>query len=180
MKKLRIKNVYTVFAILLLCAIYVGIFLLSSEVGEDSTIKSSAVTRFLLKIYDLFQTDGSMVTDGVIYIDTFPVDLEKLVRKAAHFSEYCCVGFLSYSLVLLWFGKAWKGRLVVFLQLVLSAALDEFHQYFVPGRYAAVKDVVIDTVGGSFGMLLIFLGYVLWRKHKKRQCVNVKEWMLQE
>ncbi len=86
----------------------------------------------------------------------FPLELEKIVRKLAHFSEYFCVGLLSYSLVLLWWkGKVWTGRILIGMQLLLSASLDEIHQYFVPGRYAAVKDVLIDCVGGITGMALL-------------------------
>jgi VanZ family protein len=35
---------------------------------------------------------------------------------------------------------------------VLCAMLDEFHQLFVPGRGAQVKDVIIDTVGAIVGI----------------------------
>mgnify|MGYP002569465952 CR=1 FL=1 len=85
----------------------------------------------------------------------------------AHFSEYLCVGLLSYSLVLMWWkGKVWSGRLLIGVQLLLSASLDEIHQYFVPGRYAAVKDVFIDCAGGITGMVIIGMAFTL-RRHKK-------------
>lgn len=32
------------------------------------------------------------------------------------------------------------------------AATDEYHQLFVPGRSGQVRDVVIDTVGGTLGL----------------------------
>ncbi len=149
------KRIYTVAAVCLLVFLYVMIFLLSSDVAEDSSVKSSTVTEFLLKIWSLWQKDdGIPVTEAVT--DLFPLELEKIVRKLAHFSEYFCVGLLSYSLVLLWWkGKTQTGRILIGMQLLLSASLDEIHQYFVPGRHAAVKDVLIDCAGGITGMAII-------------------------
>ena len=155
---MRKKRIYTVAAVCLLVFLYMMIFLLSSDVAEDSSMKSSAVTELLLKIWSFFQkSDGTPTTE--IVVDLFPLALEKIVRKLAHFFEYLCVGLLSYSLVLMWWkGKVWSGR--------LSASLDEIHQYFVPGRYAAVKDVFIDCAGGITGMVIIGMAFTL-RRHKK-------------
>lgn len=168
MKRFDLKKCYTIFAVIALVLLYAGIFLLSSEVAETSSDKSSAVTRFLLKLYYAL-TSGNGVADGTVYVDTFPFELEKLVRKAAHFSEYFSVGFLSYSLVLLWHGRIRSGRVLVLCQLVLSAAADELHQYFVPGRYASVKDVLLDSVGGVFGMLAVTGIVILLQKRRVRK-----------
>lgn len=168
MKRFDLKKCYTIVAVIALVLLYVGIFLLSSEVAETSSDKSSAVTRFLLKLYYAV-TSGNGVADGTVYVDAFPLELEKLVRKAAHFSEYFSVGFLSYSLVLLWYGRVKRGRVFVICQLVFSAAADELHQYFVPGRYASVKDVLLDSVGGIFGMLVVTGIVILWQKRRLRK-----------
>ena len=107
---MRKKRIYTVAAVCLLVFLYMMIFLLSSDVAEDSSMKSSAVTELLLKIWSFFQnSDGTPTTE--IVVDLFPLALEKIVRKLAHFFEYLCVGLLSYSLVLMWWkGKVWSGR----------------------------------------------------------------------
>ena len=39
----------------------------------------------------------------------------------------------------------------------LYAASDEFHQIFVALRTALVSDVIIDTTGGTIGLLLLWL-----------------------
>lgn len=172
---MRKKRSYTVAAVCLLVFLYIMIFLLSSDVAEDSSMKSSAVTELLLKIWSFFRnSDGTPTTE--IVVDLFPLALEKIVRKLAHFFEYLCVGLLSYSLVLMWWkGKVWNGRIVIGMQLLLSASLDEIHQYFVPGRYAAVKDVVIDCAGGITGMVIIGMVFAM-RKYKrnKRSPVSLK------
>jgi len=39
-----------------------------------------------------------------------------------------------------------------FLFCILYAALDEVHQYFVPGRQASLRDLACDAVGIAIGM----------------------------
>ena len=40
---------------------------------------------------------------------------------------------------------------------VLYAALDEWHQSFVPGRGPGIKDVMIDSSGVVFGIFFVIL-----------------------
>ncbi len=39
----------------------------------------------------------------------------------------------------------------------LYALSDEIHQFFVPGRACRILDVLIDTLGSSFFILIYFL-----------------------
>ena len=39
--------------------------------------------------------------------------------------------------------------------MILYAISDEIHQYFVPGRSAEIRDVLIDVLGANIGILLI-------------------------
>ncbi len=81
---------------------------------------------------------------------------EHPLRKLAHFSEYACMGILIFSIVYQWvMGK--KKYLIATLWVFLSAAVDEWHQSFVPGRYASIKDVLLDTCGGICGIVLLTL-----------------------
>lgn len=148
---MKIKKIYTVTAVILLTALYIIIFCFSAEDGDSSSAASTAVTQALLKGYYGI-TGGSARA-----LAEMAAQMEGFVRKLAHFTEYLCVGFLSYSIVVLWRGLAWKGRAAVTGQVFLSAALDEFHQYFIPGRNAALKDVLIDTAGGITGIFFLLL-----------------------
>ena len=49
------------------------------------------------------------------------------------------------------------------------AALDEFHQSFVPGRTAAVSDVLIDTAGAVAAQVVVALGMLFGDIRKKRR-----------
>ena len=47
---------------------------------------------------------------------------------------------------------------------LLYAAFDEFHQYFVPGRYASISDFGLDAIG-CFAALCIFIVINLRNTH---------------
>ncbi len=90
--------------------------------------------------------------------------IEHPIRKLAHFSEYACMGILVHTLLSQWMRRG-RGRcLLTAIWVFLSAACDEIHQYFVPGRWASFADVLLDTCGGAFGMLLCICASALWRR----------------
>ena len=54
-------------------------------------------------------------------------------------------------------GWKWDEAGLALSLVFLYAAGDEFHQIFVPTRTALVSDVFIDTLGGSIGLLILWL-----------------------
>ena len=46
---------------------------------------------------------------------------------------------------------------IALIYVFFYAASDEIHQAFVPNRGPAVRDVMIDTSGGIFAMLVYYL-----------------------
>jgi VanZ family protein len=88
-----------------------------------------------------------------------------MVRKLAHLTEYGILGFLFF--------RAWRAahsgwRMIwaryAFACCLAVAALDEFHQGFVPSRTSSPRDVAIDCVG-----VLIALLIIRWRRGRSRQ-----------
>lgn len=91
------------------------------------------------------------------------------IRKSAHFSEY----FIFSLLVLRGIRAGRPGARLAWTLAVIAivagyASLDELHQYFVPGRTAAVGDVLIDTSGGIAAQAVAAL-LILWRQVRQRQ-----------
>ena len=83
-----------------------------------------------------------------------------LLRKLAHFTE-----FMSLGMCLLWlFSMVGKPRILAFFCGMLAACVDETIQMFVPDRGPSLKDVGIDTCGVLAGMILLQIGYGLWRR----------------
>lgn len=91
------------------------------------------------------------------------------VRKAAHFSEYAVLAILIWralrSDVRLIGSRGWGSQFrLVLLLAALYAASDEFHQMFNSMREARVMDVVIDSLGATFGGLLWLCWYRWFRR----------------
>ncbi|MDP2036780.1 MAG: VanZ family protein [Ignavibacteria bacterium] len=100
---------------------------------------------------------------GIIFTATsIPVDgLPKLFDaqdKLEHFAAYFILEILL-ALTLHFQDKFYTLKLkpILFSLLFLSlyAALDEIHQYFIPGRYADVLDWAADVIGGSIAIFLL-------------------------
>jgi VanZ family protein len=91
------------------------------------------------------------------------------IRKSAHFTEY-----FIFSLLILrgiragHAGSHLRWALVSILLVVGYAAMDEFHQSFVPGRTAAVTDVMIDACGGIVAQIAAGL-LMLWSNHRQKR-----------
>ena len=80
------------------------------------------------------------------------------VRKIAHFGIYMLLGFcLSNAFRETLHKKKWLGYVCSLPTAIIYAACDEFHQKFSYGRSPAIKDVLIDSSGALFG-ILIYLG----------------------
>lgn len=82
-----------------------------------------------------------------------------VIRKTAHFVEYSLLGLLLWRLIHLDPALA-PCRSREFLTALAAAALyaasDEFHQRFVPGREASVRDVLLDSCGAGCGLAVIW------------------------
>jgi VanZ family protein len=92
------------------------------------------------------------------------------IRKSAHFTEY----FILSLLVLRGIragrpGTRFAWALVVIAIVACYASLDELHQRFVPGRTAAVGDVLIDTSGGITAQVVAALVILLGHVRERRQ-----------
>ncbi len=143
----------TVVMALMLILVYIMIFSFSSDDAAASSTISVKVTKWLMKVYYKLSGSGGSLLPVPGAID----GTEAIVRKMAHFAEYMAVGLLSFGIALMWIRGTAKGVMIVFLQLVVSAGFDELHQYFVPGRYSSLRDVMIDTAGGMTGVIMILI-----------------------
>jgi VanZ family protein len=91
------------------------------------------------------------------------------VRKAAHVTEYAILALLVWRALRKpnatnprpWL---WSHAGSALLFVALYATTDEIHQAFVPSRQASVWDVLLDTLGGAFGLLFLWI-LGRWRKH---------------
>lgn len=120
--------------------IMILIFWFSHQNGENSLKQSNFILQYLKDILSIFNLD---------------------VRKLAHFTIYLILG----SFYFLSFERLNKKSICISIILTfLYACTDEYHQSFVPGRGPAFKDVLIDTLGGTVGILLIYKFNLYYKK----------------
>ena len=115
------------------------IFLFSNQKGTNSANVSNEVDN-ILSNFVLFK----------ILFKAIPI------RKCAHFALYFLLGYISYLTI----NSLYKYRLIYLQSLiicVLYSISDEFHQLFIAGRGASIKDVLIDTLGASICLLFILI-----------------------
>lgn len=107
-----------------------------------------------------FMFDGREVS--VAYLGTVHF-VEFFIRKGVHFFIFAILGSLMLLLCHSLIKNKWRMVAIAWVSVVFYAGLDEIHQYYTDGRSALWQDVVIDSVGGLFG---IGLGYLIMkRKH---------------
>ena len=89
-----------------------------------------------------------------------------MIRKSAHIFAYFILGILLFNalwrveLRKLTFDRPTMSSIAI---CALYAASDELHQLFISGRSGEVRDIIIDSIAASIGVVLI--GYIY--KHLK-------------
>ena len=111
----------------------------SDESGEFS---NTFIEKTIVSVVKIFNKD--------INEEQMVKDLSLPVRKVAHFTEYFILGIL---LLLTFNSYGIKNWYIPIIICVLYALSDEVHQYFVPGRACRILDVLIDSTGGTVGVL---------------------------
>lgn len=137
----------------ILTLVWTGIiFSFSLQPADTSGNLSGGILSALLAWLEQF-------TGIVIPIDT----VHNLFRKMAHFAEFFLLGLLAGS----FFGAI---RRPLFWGLLYSAVIgvtDEILQFFTgEGRAMRISDMLLDTSGALFAMVLLWLFGRLWAKKR--------------
>ena len=123
------------------------IFGFSSQNGEESSSLSKMIITKIANILNVKEENKT------IFLDLG----EKVIRKLAHFSIYTLLGIWSISFLYTFNIKLKYQVIITSVWGFLYALTDEFHQMFSNGRHASIDDVIIDTLGVIFGLLLVLL-----------------------
>ena len=132
---------------LLAVACMTVIFMLSAQNAEASAELSEETQSFLSSL--LFR-----------FID------HNVVRKIAHFIEYCGLSFLTANACF-----QTNKKFVPYLPFGISflyCVSDEIHQFFVPGRACRLFDIGVDTGGILLGILIFCAAAAVCGKIRKR------------
>lgn len=136
---------------------------MSANDGQASSKISGSfietIIRLLSKNFDnLSQTEQILIIEGY----------QHLVRKIAHFSIYAALGFFSFGFLSTYNClKAIKISVISAIFVLFYAITDEIHQLFVPMRSGQISDVLLDTLGGIFGIVIMNILVLLITKIKE-------------
>ena len=92
-----------------------------------------------------------------------------LLRKLAHFTEFCTLGMLLVWQFRIRKAPRWMCYALPLLGGFLVACVDETIQRFVPDRGPSFLDVGVDTLGTTLGIVLITLVNYCVIKHKNKK-----------
>lgn len=157
-KKLRIL-------LTLLIIVWMGvIFCFSNQTGPKSSSSSQSVIHLIGHI--------SKTVTGHNIVNTLSTEafsfLEFIIRKCAHMFVYFILSILTMLLMFTY--ETCPLRFKSFISLLVSflyACSDELHQFFVGGRSASFRDVLIDSTGACIGILLTLIIYTLIKKAQR-------------
>jgi len=132
--------------------IAISIFGFSSQNAEQSSGLSGKAATVIIH----FANNSHILNVNSENETQFIENLQYPIRKCAHMSEYM-IFTLSVVLAL----SVWKVKnkwlyIIAFAISVIFASTDEFHQLFVPGRSGRVVDVLIDSIGATIGLLIVW------------------------
>lgn len=141
------------------------IFLFSAQNGENSMALSG---RFSVPIANFIASMQKDVTPEK-YQEILNA-VQFFVRKTAHFSEYAVLGFLIR--LLMWSYSVKRAGGWAWLAGTLYAGTDEIHQLLTGERSGMWQDVVLDSCGAVFGVVMA--GVFMWLLGR-RKARNVHE-----
>ncbi len=156
------KNRRVVIAVLSVIIVLIVAFIFSNslksreESAKDSDLVASVIGPMLEWIFG-----GKIENVGLV------------VRKLAHFTEFCALGLASAGLVVAIGGRReWWLCGYGLLFCLFIAVCDEFIQSYV-GRGSAVSDVLIDFGGAAFGFFAVAsVAYMI--KLNKNKKLNIQ------
>ena len=149
MKKVNKKNIYRTIFLILSITTATAIFIFSSQDGEQSKTTSRGFMKEIINILPFTKHLDEAEKARIIE------DSQTIIRKIAHFSIYTILG-INIMGVFRTFELNTKKQAIFTLSIcVFYAISDEIHQFFLDGRAPLIKDVLIDSFGSMFGILII-------------------------
>ncbi len=114
-------------------------------IGSTDLMSAEHTSRFIAPFLRWFVPDVSAATIASIQL---------FVRKCAHLTEYAILASLLFRAFSQNQRRVGRAFAVSFFIAAIYAALDEFHQSFVPSRTGSPYDVAIDCAGALAGLLI--------------------------
>ena len=116
--------------------------------GSTDLMSAEHTSRFIVPFLVWLKPDISPETLATIHL---------IVRKDAHVAEYAILGLLLLRAATLITNLRWSPAILCLAVMTTSlfvAVTDELHQTFVASRGPSATDILIDSSGAFFGLLI--------------------------
>lgn len=128
-------------------------------VGSTDLLSAEHTSRFLVPFLRWLVPD---ISEAHLFA------IQLFVRKCSHVAEYAILTALLFRAFREGRHSFWYAAIRVLIGAIIFAALDEFHQSFVPSRTGMPGDVIVDSVGVVMALLVIGI----WMQRRERESVG--------
>lgn len=157
----RKRKLFYVFSHVLLMVWMLIIYSFSAQNGESSGGLSGRLCLSVITfVNDLFHVGW-----GEVELMQIADAMGYPIRKLAHMTEFGILAMLFYGAIGFYpqIQRAWRGLqagmfryILAFVLTVCYAALDEFHQLFIPERSGNLFDVCVDSAGACLALCFLW------------------------
>lgn len=197
----KIKNnlvIQKILSVALVLVWMITVFIFSSQDGNetlntsgafiyaiDSKISSSNEPKVEKENQNIEQSSKSDISENNKYKYEYSANVQKIVRKNAHYFLYMIGGvILSVFFCVNSIKRVNKNKTnekeiaiikkdkTIFYAIIVGiiyAFTDEFHQKFVPGRTSSLKDVLVDSLGVITGVIILKILKLIYDKRKDKK-----------
>ena len=141
---------------ILMCGLIFGF---SSQDGDTSMETSGIIAEPIARVISSGMKEMTPSRYAVLLND-----VQAVVRKTAHFTEYLVLGGLVYLLHLSYGRKACV--ISSFVLTTFYAAGDELHQWLGGSRTGMWQDVLLDACGAMVGIQICRTAWMKWKEKK--------------
>ena len=168
MCNLNIKKIKILILDIIIILCWMGIvFTFSSQVGKVSTNLSSSIASKLVDIVHNKENLTSKERTSLVSRYNY------YLRKTAHYSIYFVGGVILISFMNSLSDKKTKATILSILLGFLYACSDELHQFFISGRDATFRDVLIDTAGVITGVVIYLAILAIVKKIREKNNIVI-------
>ncbi len=151
---MTIANARKLISIFLLLCGMSAIFIFSTMDGESSTNTSKSIIEISPSDLNQEAYNEQKLNQKMDEENVLTARMNKRIRKIAHFIEFCILSIILLFTMNSFDLKGVKSYIIAIVIVFLYACTDELHQFFISGRDARFLDVIIDSIGGGFGLAI--------------------------
>ena len=143
---------------IILCIFWMGFIAYNtSQTGEASNNTSVSITEGIINKTQAVINNNVNNNDNSSIIRNDYDFIKKLniyIRKFAHGFEFLVLALLIFLTLKSFNIKSRECIIYTLFIVLLYAVIDEYRQLYILGRNSSVRDIVIDFIGGTVGVII--------------------------